>query len=305
MRNNTFLVITILLVGGLFCWGIKKWGNSSFPDQRGLQLAPTSNIQYRGSQPRRNEAATRQTIGTPSYRPQAATRLTTIRGTSYSPHRDEVATRLAIGSASTGSYTLHSSAASSLHSVGGGNSISASGLQGQKRASGNAAGGSTYAGVASLLMPTLAFNTLSAADATNPATTRSTIRSIQRIGYTTTDSNNSGDTRRKVYRPGVSEEDEGWYWDEEKGGWYEIPTGTSNIGGLGEGTFTGQQVLHNGDLYQWNGTEWVKISEDPSEVDYPVGDGAWLLLLLALAYAARRVFNGENGEFFNGGNGEK
>ena len=95
------------------------------------------------------------------------------------------------------------------------------------------------------------------------------MRATPHIGYTT---NDSGNTRRRVYRPGISEEDDGWYYDTDENEWKEIPTG-------------GEKMI-DGILCVWNGTEWVPKEgvQDPSEVDYPVGNGVWILILLAKAY---------------------
>ena len=291
MRNNTFLVITILLVGGLFCLGIKKWGNTTpFPDHRGTKF-PTSNIQQMsnrqpatGFQPSVSSNLSGKSIVSTSY--SRGTKLHTNTPQTYGETQLQGFAKPR--SAQYGNeYRLHSSASAQTHSIGdayvGATSISAS----RGSAIGNNRSGYS-ATITSLALPSsgssqfLALNNATMAEENLIARKN---RSLPRIGYTTAN-NDSGDTRRKIYR-GEEPDEDGEYYDPELGEWVKAPTGDSNITGLGAGQFTGQEAIINGITYVWNGSTWDKKATNPSEVDYPLGNGAWLLLLLAAAYAVK------------------
>lgn len=78
---------------------------------------------------------------------------------------------------------------------------------------------------------------------------------------------------RRVYEPGVSEEREGYYWDDEAEDWLPIPGG-------GESPYYGERKEEGGVWYTWNGSEWVTDITMPTEFT-PVGDMPWVLMLCA------------------------
>lgn len=288
MRNNTFLVITILLVGALFCLGVKKWETKKFPDQRGQYIAPRSNIQYRGSQISRDENATRPTINygknltTRHYANKRRVGISSLPSESngvgmfssqtYDIRRTEASSLHSGNNGASGQLYLHSTA--TMHSVGGGISSNASNTGIAIRRNTNNYSVNT-GGVASLSLPTINNSSLLAINNAIPDETkvRSQMRTVPRIGYSTQNTAYNGIRKRAPY------------YDEGDGKWYDDETGDevhpgSNIPGLDAGGYVGQTTTFGGKNYQWNGTEWVDLAPNP----LPIGNGLWILLLLAVVY---------------------
>ena len=80
---------------------------------------------------------------------------------------------------------------------------------------------------------------------------------------------------RRVYNPGVSEERDGYYYDNEAEDWLPIP-GPS---GFPSNPSYGDTWMVGAIQYMYNGSDWVPV-EAPTEFT-PVGDMPWVLMLCA------------------------
>ena len=305
MRNNVFLIITILLVGGLFSLGIKNIGrNNSIPDRRGTYKSPTNSINYSS---RQSIISSQQSADYGAkFKVQSSRSLVRpiadqgygsrfkVQGSKTHPNPSLVGRPTTYNSRPTTfpildrrgrggriiqpTTTLHTSSSAQTHSVGGGTESSRFSVQGSingKSSAGSYSGGYSGGGLA-FALPTVNNSSLLALNSatSDEADTRRQLRTLPRIGYTTQNIAYNGVRKRAPY------------YDEGDGKWYDDETGDevhpgSNIPGLDAGGYVGQTISYGGKNYQWNGSEWVDVASDP----LPVGNGVWILLLLAMAYA--------------------
>ena len=272
MRNNHIIFTIIILTGALFILAHYLTKDDSFPSQMGTAtVSPTTNVRFSSQ-------------NTPTYSAPTISlmRRSTSLGT-YSSSSAAYNTQLPTRSLQRGAYntelstrSLQSSA--TLHSYGGGaTSGSAYSVAGGTTSS-------TSSSSASYSVPTFA---TMGSNNTMPTLADASTLSQSATPYTAT---TNFVTRRKIYS-GETPDEDGEYYDPELEAWVKAPTGTSNIDGLGAGQFNGQEAMYNGKIYVWDAatSKWYeKGVENPSEVNGPIGDGLWILLLLALLLAAKK-----------------
>ena len=302
-------MIVVAVLSGVFFWAARFTlrEKDSFPDSRGHTYAPKSSVRFSSpgsstaisttglSMPKRSSSVSLSHRSS-TYRPSAGV----SRVSAVAPMRTTsgiLSSTRSTMSASSG-QRLYSSSSKQIRSYGATGAGTASAPTATQRSSRTsyAQGGTGSIGIAT---PTLSYQRRTTTAASDIAQDDNTVASAMALNstagmryyvqgpftaaYNTVDnysyynpanSTGNGRTKRKTYYHGTSQIDgEGYYYDEDLEDYAKAPTGTSNITGLGAGTFVGQEAMYNGCTYRWDGSKWILISGTPSEVDLGGGGG--------------------------------
>ena len=250
MKRDIIILSSLILIGAVFLWvANKSRDKEGFPDFRGQQNVPTSSVTFKTAHHSSSDIIVRMPVCT-----RPAGRRMTISNTQSGNGKAAFLGTMPASTTTTGNYggsnyggpaALFTSSSATLHTYGGGGSMSVN-TNGTRLSMPN-----TQHSTLNSQLPTSLNPQLSTTLNTQLSTTLNTQLSTFNYSHRTV----------AVYDPST-----GKYYDDETGEECPAPSGT----------YVGQVDPNTGLV--WNGSAWVT---PPQEVQ-PVGNIPWVILILMI-----------------------